>query len=210
MSLGTEARSGAGSGAGTWRAGRGAPVAPLPPARPGRSGGPPARSPRPSVAESGAGTDAREVVARLEEAGRTLLALPRTGPSPALRASVWEVVHAASEAYGWQPARLRPPVPDAARISRMDEALGWIRLIPPERYVLRRIVGARALVHPLTERHLYPWRRLGAALGADHKAVQRWHAQAIDLIVAALNGGGGEAALPGASLAAMMRVRGGP
>jgi hypothetical protein len=186
-----EARTGAGTGAAAWPVGRGAPVAPLPPAKPGGSGGAPARSPRPAGAGSGAATDAREVVARLEEAGRTLLALPPSGPSPALRTSVWEVVREAAEAYGWQAARLRPPVPDAARISRMDEALGWIRLIPPERYVLRRIVGARALIHPLTERHLYPWRRLGAALGADHKAVQRWHAQAIDLIVAALNGGGG-------------------
>jgi hypothetical protein len=44
-----------------------------------------------------------------------------------------------------------------------------------------------ALVHPITERHLYPWRRLATALGADHKAVQRWHAQGIGLIVAALN-----------------------
>ena len=70
----------------------------------------------------------------------------------------------------------------------MDEALGWIPLIPLYRYVLRRIVGARSLVHPITERHLYPWRRLGAAVGADHKAVQRWHGQGIDFIVTALNG----------------------
>ena len=52
---------------------------------------------------------------------------------------------------------------------------------------MRRIVGARSLVHPVTDRHLFPWRRLGGALGADHKAVQRWHAEGIGLIVAALN-----------------------
>jgi hypothetical protein len=34
---------------------------------------------------------------------------------------------------------------------------------------------------------LFPWRRLGKALGADHKAIQRWHAQGIAMIVAALN-----------------------
>ena len=44
------------------------------------------------------------------------------------------------------------------------------------------------LVHPITERHLFPWRRLATVLGADHKAVQRWHAQGIDLIVSSLNG----------------------
>ena len=92
------------------------------------------------------------------------------------------------ESYGWTTNRIRPPVPSAARITRMDEAMSWIPLIPIDRYVLRRIVGARSLVHPITERHLYPWRRLATALGADHKAVQRWHAQGIDLIVSALNG----------------------
>ena len=68
----------------------------------------------------------------------------------------------------------------------MDEALAWIALIPRERHVLRRIVGARSLVSPVTERHLFSWRRLGGVLGADHKAVQRWHAQAIGMVVAAL------------------------
>ena len=68
----------------------------------------------------------------------------------------------------------------------MDEALGWVALIPRERTVLRRIVGARSLVSPVTERHLFSWRRLGGVVGADHKAVQRWHAQAIEIIVAAL------------------------
>jgi hypothetical protein len=69
----------------------------------------------------------------------------------------------------------------------MDEALGWITFIPKDRYVLRRVVGARSLVSPLTERHLYSWRRLGEVLGADHKAVQRWHGQGIDILVGAVN-----------------------
>jgi hypothetical protein len=72
-------------------------------------------------------------------------------------------------------------------ITRMDEAFGWITLIPLDRSVIRRIVGARALVNPMTDRYLYTWRRLGAMLGADHKAVQRWHAQGMEMIVAALN-----------------------
>ena len=51
---------------------------------------------------------------------------------------------------------------------------------------LRFNVGARMLVSPLTERHLYSWRRIGVLVGADHKAVQRWHGQGIDMLVAAL------------------------
>jgi Domain of unknown function (DUF6362) len=131
--------------------------------------------------------DADYVVYRLEEAGRALLTLPNTGYSPRLRTSTLEVVREALEGSGWPEAKLRPAMPDAARITRMDEALGWIPRIPRDKYVLRRIVGARALISPVTERHLFPWRRLGVLLGADHKAVQRWHAQGIALIVASLH-----------------------
>jgi hypothetical protein len=130
--------------------------------------------------------DADFVIYRLEEAGATLLALPGTGWSTRLRSSSLEIVRTALEAYGWSEARIRPLVPSAEKITRMDEAMSWIPLIPLDRYVLRRIVGARSLVHPITDRHLFPWRRLGKALGADHKAIQRWHAQGIEMIVEAL------------------------
>ena len=131
--------------------------------------------------------DADYVSYRLEEAGATLLALPGTGWSTRLRLSSIEIVRTALEAYGWEVARIRPAVPSADKIDRMDEAMAWISLIPDNRYVLRRVVGARSLVHPITDRHLYSWRRLGVVLGADHKAVQRWHAQAIAMIVMALH-----------------------
>src|SRR5579862_7916920 len=130
--------------------------------------------------------DAVTVIGRLEEAGAALLALPGTGWSTKMRSSSLEIVRAAIEGYGWTNKRIRPPIPSAAQISRMDEAMGWISMIPIDRYVLRRIVGARSLVHPITDRHLFPWRRLATVLGADHKAVQRWHGQGIDFIVSAL------------------------
>jgi hypothetical protein len=131
--------------------------------------------------------DAEEIVARLEAAGATLLAMPQQGYSTHLRQMKFDVVHTALEAYGWQSAVARPPVPGAGDISLMDEAFGWLVLIPETRYVLRRILGARALVHPLTERHIYPWRRLGTMLGTDHKTVQRWHGQGVMLLVQALS-----------------------
>lgn len=126
------------------------------------------------------------VVARLEEAGASLLALPRSGFTTSLRQTRYDVVRDAAEVFAAVPGRLRPPVPDSAAISRMDEAFGWLGLIPRDRYVLRRIAGARALVDPVNGRHLHTWRRLGTLLGADHRAVQRWHADAIRLIVAGL------------------------
>jgi len=141
--------------------------------------------PAPDASEPG--LDARQIVSRLEDAGRTLLALPSSGWNPGLRQSSLDIVRTALEGYGWVEPRVRPPVPSASRIDRMDEAWTWIALIPDDRYVLRRIVGARALVSPTTDRHVFTWRRLGSVLGADHKAVQRWHAAGIAIIEAALN-----------------------
>ena len=139
----------------------------------------------------GAALDAESAIARLEEAGRAILSLPQSGYSTRLRIGAIQPIRSALESYGWDASpRLRPPMPDAATITRMDEAFGWIALIPEDRYVLRRIVGCRALVSPLTERYLYPWRKIAALLGADHKAIQRWHAQGIDMLVAAVNRGG--------------------
>ncbi len=131
--------------------------------------------------------DAAYVTVRLEEAGHTLLCLPDTGHSTRMRSSALELVRTACEVEQAAPGkRLRVPVPSAARIGAMDEAWSWLGLIPADRYVLRRIVGARALVSPATERHLFSWRRLGGLLGADHRAVQRWHGEGIAWIVRGL------------------------
>ena len=124
----------------------------------------------------------------LEEAGATLLALPHTGYTTRLRQGGLEWVRdAVALAPGSGDGRVRPAAPSGALIDRMDRVLAWVSLIPEGKQVLRRVVGARALVHPLTGRHLFAWRRLGTALGADHKAVQRWHAQGLEIITRALN-----------------------
>ncbi len=137
--------------------------------------------------------DAAWVVARLEDAGAILLSLPNSGPSPRLRISALEVVRAACVETAEEPGkRLRPSPPSPSRIAAMDEAWGWLGCIPDDRYVLRRIVGARALVNPTTERHMFTWRRLGTLLGADHRAIQRWHRDGIDIIVRSLNRPGQE------------------
>lgn len=134
------------------------------------------------------GINAEEIVARLEAAGAALLALPGRGYSTQMRTMRFDVVHSALDAYGWQTAAVRPPMPSAAAISQMDEAFGWLAVIPEDKYVLRRILGARALVHPVTLRHLFPWRRIGTMLGADHKSIQRWHEQGVEMLRAALDG----------------------
>lgn len=49
-----------------------------------------------------------EIIARLEEAGATVLAMPGQGYSTGLRTTRLEVVHTALDAYGAGPAAARP------------------------------------------------------------------------------------------------------
>ncbi len=159
--------------------------------RPGRGGSAMAQlraMAQPAMAQHATGLSGTEIIARLEEAGSTLLALPASGYSTRMRTGKFDIVRSALEAYGADKGaeRLRPAVPPSAAITRMDEAMGWLALLPQDRYVLRRIVGARSLISPATGRHLFTWRRLATLLGADHKAIQRWHAQGIAMIARAL------------------------
>ncbi len=130
--------------------------------------------------------EVQALIACLEEAGATLLSLPPSGFSPSLRTTTLPVLREAAEAYGWSLASLRPSLPSAARISRVDRAMGYLTLIPQDRYLLRRIVGCRSLVHPVSGLHIFSWRRLGDLIGADHKAVQRWYADGLRIILDAL------------------------
>lgn len=145
--------------------------------------------------------DVAFVTYRLEEAGMTLLSLPAGRASSHLPSAMPDVVRSAVEAYGWSGMALRPPIPPAAKITRMDEALEWIKLIPLDPAgrnetgpwsvhgggMLRKIVGARTLVSPVTERHLFSWRRLGDIMNANHESVRQWHRKGVDIVVEELN-----------------------
>ena len=74
--------------------------------------------------------DAAYVIVRLEEAGAALLSLPNSGHGTGLRKGGLEHVRDMIEAYGWHQTQLRPPTPSARRITEMDEAYGWLALIP--------------------------------------------------------------------------------
>jgi hypothetical protein len=128
----------------------------------------------------------RLVIARLEDAGRVLLALPMRGYTTHLRTGHPEVVHDFSEAYGWLPERPRIPIPSADRISRMEEALEWLSLIPGEHSRFRRVVGMRMLVSPLNDRYLFSWRGVGSRMRVDHKTAKHWHRRGVDLVTSGL------------------------
>ncbi len=115
------------------------------------------------------------IEARLQHAYVTLFKLPKDGGQRLKVATygyVSEAVDMAAEKLA--PVRIKATALD---ITLMDEAMSWPSLIA--NLTARRIVSARAMVHPVTERHLHQWKRLAGALGADYRAVQRWHRQGI-------------------------------
>jgi hypothetical protein len=130
--------------------------------------------------------DADAVIARLEEAGVTLLRMPRLGYNIGAL-NYWPEVVRQWEDYGkGDPGPLRPARPSAGDITLMDHAFQLLGHIPHDRYVLRRVVGLRALVDPMTDRHIWTWGRIAFAIGADRRTVPHWHRQGIAMIVAGL------------------------
>ncbi len=128
---------------------------------------------------------AEAVILELEDALRTLRALPHRGPSGRL-ASLRLALP--SDAWPGEPSdgAMRLPTPKAAAIDRMDAVLRWTAFIPADRYTLRRIILLRAITDPATCKPT-PWARIGREIGANPVAVRGWHSDGITIIVRRLN-----------------------
>jgi hypothetical protein len=139
----------------------------------------------------------QQINERLCEAGRTLLSLPMPRHSyPTGYRSAWpDTVQSHVDWFaaqvmadednrlemlaGRNNVRVRPL---QRQIDGLDEVLSWVLRIRDGRH--RRVVTLRSLVHPITGRHLYGWRRLARALDAHENTIRNWHAQGIDDILA--------------------------
>jgi hypothetical protein len=72
-----------------------------------------------------------QVEERLEEAADVLKRLPEEKVRGHF--NVWpEVIHDFGDRIGQEPSPMRRPPPSAAAISRMEEALTWVRFLAPE------------------------------------------------------------------------------
>lgn len=141
-----------------------------------------------------------EVRRRFEAAGRTLLALPmpqRALPQDArsrwpdpvrgMQDAFFALV-GASDQIKEDHAALRHDVraaPSARAVAEMDEALQWLWLIKDPRK--RRLCMARALVHPVSERHIVSYGKLGRIYGLHRDTMRIWHDQALAEIAMALS-----------------------
>jgi hypothetical protein len=140
-----------------------------------------------------------DVRVRLEAAGRTLLAMPMPkGARPRDARSRWpEVVRSmqdsffalvgASDQIKEDHAAARHGVriaPTARAVAEMDEALQWLWLVKDARK--RRLCTARALVHPVSDRHLVSYAKLGRIFGLHKDTMRIWHDRALAEIATTL------------------------
>jgi hypothetical protein len=119
----------------------------------------------------------------LEWAGARLVAIPgpRVGPNgtkviwPEYSQDQFEVLKFRGE------QAIRAGAPSKDEIPIMDEIL----LLPSfcRRVVVRRTVRLRTLVHPVNNRHLFPWRKIAAILKSDSKTVRNWFSLGLNEII---------------------------
>ncbi|MBF0463411.1 MAG: hypothetical protein HQL87_18780 [Magnetococcales bacterium] len=120
----------------------------------------------------------KEMVAdRLEEAASTIRRLPVAGLKPKEYGSTWpDVILDAMEAYGRDEPVIRLGPPPADAITRMDEAMEWLRWLEPDEV---RLVWMRAT--------RTPWKMIMRYFGiARSTASARW-TTAIMQVTAILN-----------------------
>ena len=129
---------------------------------------------------------AEALISELEDALRTLSALPRRGPSTRLAQLQLPTLSDGRPPAPEASTRLSLPTPSAAAISRMDRTLAWMSLLPADRFTLRRIVLLRVVTNFASGKPM-SWPKIAQAIGADKAALSRWHAQAIEIICRRLN-----------------------
>jgi hypothetical protein len=149
--------------------------------------------------------NAKEVEARLAQAGRVLLALPHAGCFPAGFRTLWPGT-AGAPGQAWVPA--------PGEITAMDEAYRWAGLI--DDVDERRLVLMRSLVRPCGG-HVWSWRRLSRLTGLHRDTLMTVWGRGIDRIVRGLaprdravwTGWGGLKPAPEAGFGLHLRAAGG-
>lgn len=132
--------------------------------------------------------DAELVISRLQDAGRTLMALWVHGVRPAGYGS-------GMPEYGHDEEDMRDQLPDpdkidqpgARAVSDMDRVLEWVRLIPDSKLHWRRVVGYRMLTNPRTDKPVMSWKRIALELRSEPKMCETVFAAGVDYIVVELN-----------------------
>jgi hypothetical protein len=69
-------------------------------------------------------------------------------------------------------------------VDRLDEVLGWLWYIETPRH--RRVVVARMLTHPVSEKPVHSWKQIAKTMHADARTVRRWYVGGVEDIIVGL------------------------
>lgn len=123
-----------------------------------------------------------EVQTWLEWAGSKLLAMNLESPLPKGPRVSWPAfAQDHRTAYGYTQERLRAAHVSGFEITLMDEILPIVGLIRDVN--TRRIVNARILVTPVSNRYVYTWSRIAFMLHSDRRRVARLYANGLAEVV---------------------------
>lgn len=144
----------------------------------------------------------KTIETRLTDAGRTLMMLPypvRSRPGEACSAwpdilqNFWDVFGHAEQADTEERREIEAQMINRVRvmattkqITQLDVVLGWLWW-PKGRE--RRVVVARMLTHPMSDRRVYSWGKIAKKMGASERTVRRWHDAGVEAIILGLAGG---------------------
>lgn len=124
-------------------------------------------------------TSPEEVQTWLEWAGSRLIALPVPGLKPnEIKITHFEYSQDRFQILDFRgQLPLRAGAPSSAEIPIMDLILTLPALCAWQNH--RRVLHLRALVHPISGRHLYTWAKLARKIACDPRTVKTWHRQAL-------------------------------
>jgi hypothetical protein len=109
-----------------------------------------------------------EVDTWLRWAGEKLLCMPVSKPGPTIPTACWPTSDL--EQSG---SNLKSNPPGGHEIKFIDDILDLVLLVPDP--TVRRILHARALVAPVSGKHLYSWVRLAKLLKTNRKRIATLH-----------------------------------
>lgn len=117
----------------------------------------------------------------LEWSGAKLLAMNLASPFPKGPRVSWpDFAQDHRTAYGYTNERLRAGRVTSHEIALMDEILPLVSLISDVN--VRRIVNARILVTPVSNRYVYTWSRIAFMLHSDRRKVARLYSSGLSEI----------------------------
>ena len=127
-----------------------------------------------TVPKDSAAPSLAEVQDWLEWAGAKLLAMRIKSPAPAGYRSYWpDFAEDITAAYGYTKETMRAPAVAPHEITQMDAILSLPALIVDVR--TRRIVHRRALVAPVSGRHVYSFTKIGRDFHVSRQRVAQLH-----------------------------------